>query len=138
MLYWLLKFVLLGPVLRAVYAPRIEGLENVPRRGAAIMASNHLAVADSIFLPLVVDRRITFLAKQDYFTGRGLKGRLTAGFFRGVGQLPVDRSGGSASEAALRTGLVLRRADTAPAASAVRSNSAAYRPASMRLDSSTS
>ncbi len=80
--------------------------------GGAIFASNHLVFSDSIFFPLVVERRITFLAKQDYFTGRGLKGRLTAGFFKGVGQLPVDRSGGSASEAALRTGLkVLGRGD---------------------------
>jgi 1-acyl-sn-glycerol-3-phosphate acyltransferase len=82
----------------------VAGLEHVPASGPAIMASNHLSFSDSIFLPLCVPRRITFLAKQEYFTGRGVKGRLTAGFFKGVGQLPVDRSGGQASEAALRTG----------------------------------
>ncbi len=94
MFYWFLKRIVLGPVLRLVFRPYVIGLEHVPANGGAIFASNHLSFSDSIFFPLVVDRRITFLAKQDYFTGRGFKGRLTAGFFRGVGQLPVDRSGG--------------------------------------------
>jgi 1-acyl-sn-glycerol-3-phosphate acyltransferase len=90
----------------------VEGEENIPETGAAIFASNHLSFSDSIFLPLVVSRRVTFLAKSDYFTGRGLKGRLTAAFFKGVGQLPVDRSGGKASNAALNSGLkVLRRGE---------------------------
>ena len=112
MFYWFLKRIVLGPILKLIFRPYVIGLEHVPAHGGVIFASNHLSFSDSIFLPLVVDRRITFLAKQDYFTGRGLKGRLTAGFFRGVGQLPVDRSGGSASEAALRTGLkVLNRGD---------------------------
>jgi 1-acyl-sn-glycerol-3-phosphate acyltransferase len=103
--YWFLKRIVLGPVLRLFFRPYVIGLENVPASGGVIFASNHLSFSDSIFLPLVVDRRITFLAKMDYFTGSGIKGRLTAGFFKGVGQLPVDRTGGSASEAALRTGL---------------------------------
>ena len=112
MFYWFLKRVVLGPILRLIFRPYVIGLENVPATGGAIFASNHLSFSDSIFFPLVVERRITFLAKADYFTGVGLKGRLTADFFKGVGQLPVDRSGGSASEAALRTGLkVLRRGD---------------------------
>ena len=90
----------------------MRGDENVPETGGAILASNHLSFSDSIFLPLVLKRRVTFLAKSDYFTGRGVKGRLTAGFFKGVGQLPIDRSGGQASESALRTGLkVLGRGD---------------------------
>jgi 1-acyl-sn-glycerol-3-phosphate acyltransferase len=110
--YWFLKRVILGPVLRLLFRPYVVGLENVPETGPVIFASNHLSFSDSIFFPLVVPRRITFLAKSDYFTGRGLKGWLTAVFFRGVGQLPVDRSGGRASEAALRTGLrVLARGD---------------------------
>jgi 1-acyl-sn-glycerol-3-phosphate acyltransferase len=110
--YWLLKRIILGPVLLAIFRPWVRGEENVPETGGAILASNHLSFSDSIFLPLVIKRRVTFLAKADYFTGRGIKGRLTAGFFKGVGQLPVDRSGGEASEAALRTGLrVLRRGD---------------------------
>jgi 1-acyl-sn-glycerol-3-phosphate acyltransferase len=110
--YWFLKRVILGPLLKLIFRPYVEGIENVPEYGGAIFASNHLSFSDSIFLPLMMPRRITFLAKIDYFTGSGVKGRLTAGFFRGVGQLPVDRSGGRASEAALRTGLkVLARGD---------------------------
>ncbi|MDQ1295463.1 MAG: 1-acyl-sn-glycerol-3-phosphate acyltransferase [Actinomycetota bacterium] len=112
MLYWLLKRVLLGPLLQVLFRPWVRGDDNVPDVGPALLVSNHLSFSDSFFLPLVLRRRVTFLAKSDYFTGRGIKGRLTAGFFRGVGQLPVDRSGGKASEAALRTGLkVLRRGD---------------------------
>ncbi len=112
MFYWLLKRIFVGPILHALFRPWLRGEENVPVTGAAILASNHLSFSDSFFLPLVVKRRVTFLAKSDYFTGRGIKGRLTAGFFRGVGQLPVDRSGGMASEAALGTGLrVLRRGE---------------------------
>jgi len=111
-LYWLLKRVLLGPLLHLLFRPWVRGDDNVPDVGPAVLASNHLSFSDSFFLPLVLRRRVTFLAKSDYFTGRGIKGRLTAGFFRGVGQLPVDRSGGKASEAALHTGLrVLRRGD---------------------------
>jgi 1-acyl-sn-glycerol-3-phosphate acyltransferase len=110
--YWFLKYFLVGPILRVVFRPWVEGLENLPKEGPAILASNHLSFSDSFFLPLVVERRITFLAKQEYFTGRGVKGRLTAVFFKGVGQVPIDRSGGRASEAALRTGLkVLQRGD---------------------------
>jgi 1-acyl-sn-glycerol-3-phosphate acyltransferase len=110
--YWFLKRVVLGPLLRLVYRPWVEGLEHVPVQGAAIVASNHLSFSDSLFMPLVVPRRVTFLAKSDYFTGSGIKGWLTRVFFRGVGQVPVDRSGGRASEAALRAGLrVLHRGD---------------------------
>jgi 1-acyl-sn-glycerol-3-phosphate acyltransferase len=112
LLYWLLKLVVLGPVLRVLFRPWVKGLENVPETGPAILASNHLSFADSFFLPLVLPRRITFLAKSDYFTGSGLKGRLTAAFFRGAGQVPVDRTGGRASDAALQTGLrILNRGE---------------------------
>jgi 1-acyl-sn-glycerol-3-phosphate acyltransferase len=108
--YWVLKTVVLGPILKLLFRPWVEGEENIPEEGPAILASNHLSFSDSIFLPLVVQRRVTFLAKSDYFTGRGIKGRMTAAFFKGVGQLPIDRSGGRAGEAALRSGLkVLRR-----------------------------
>ena len=110
MFYWFLKRVVLGPLLRVLFRPYVIGLEHVPPTGGVIFASNHLSFSDSIFLPLVVERRITFLAKSDYFTGRGWKGWLTAKFFRGVGQLPIDRSGGDASGAALHSGLrVLNR-----------------------------
>ena len=111
MFYWFLKTIVLGPILKLLFRPWVEGEENIPEDGPAIFASNHLSFSDSIFLPLVVPRRMTFLAKADYFTGRGLKGRLTAAFFKGVGQLPVDRSGGKASDAALRSGLRILRRD---------------------------
>lgn len=105
MLYWVLKHIIVGPWLRVLFRPWVEGLDHLPDKGAAILASNHLSFSDSFFLPLVVPRPITFLAKSDYFTGRGIKGFFTKAFFAGVGQVPVDRSGGRASEAALRTGL---------------------------------
>ena len=110
MLYWLLKTVVLGPVLKVLFRPWVEGEEHIPDAGGVIFASNHLSFSDSIFLPLVVPRKMTFLAKADYFTGTGLKGRLTKMFFTGVGQLPVDRSGGRASSAALDAGLKVLRA----------------------------
>jgi 1-acyl-sn-glycerol-3-phosphate acyltransferase len=102
-LYWWSKFVLLGPLMRLFCRPEIEGLENIPERGGAILASNHLAVVDSFFLPLLVPRRITFLAKREYFTEPGVRGFLKKQFFTGVGQVPVDRSGGSAARAAMDT-----------------------------------
>ncbi|HEU5000472.1 MAG TPA: lysophospholipid acyltransferase family protein [Lapillicoccus sp.] len=112
MFYWVLKTVILGPLLKLLFRPWVEGEEHIPDEGAAIFASNHLSFSDSIFLPLMVPRRMTFLAKSDYFTGRGVKGKATAAFFKGVGQLPVDRSGGKAGEAALNSGLrVLRRGE---------------------------
>ncbi|MCP2256718.1 1-acyl-sn-glycerol-3-phosphate acyltransferase [Streptoalloteichus tenebrarius] len=109
MLYWLMKYVLLGPLMRAACRPRIEGLEHIPSTGGAILASNHVAVADSFFLPLMVPRRVTFLAKREYFTGRGLKGRFKKYFFSGVGQVPIDRSSAAAAQAALDTGVRLLR-----------------------------
>ncbi|MGN6751256.1 MAG: lysophospholipid acyltransferase family protein [Intrasporangium sp.] len=112
MFYWFLKTIVLGPVIKLLFRPWVDGEDHIPAEGPAILASNHLSFSDSVFLPLVVSRRVTFLAKSDYFTGRGVKGRLTAAFFRAIGQLPVDRSGGKASTAALSSGLrVLRRGE---------------------------
>ncbi|WP_336322380.1 lysophospholipid acyltransferase family protein [Streptomyces lavendofoliae] len=105
MFYYLLKHVLLGPVLRLLFRPRTEGLEHIPQDGAAIVAGNHLSFSDHFLMPVVLKRRITFLAKQEYFTGPGVKGRLTAAFFRSAGQIPVDRSGKEAGQAAIREGL---------------------------------
>jgi 1-acyl-sn-glycerol-3-phosphate acyltransferase len=105
MYYGLFKHVLLGPGLKLVYRPWAEGLENVPERGGAILASNHLSFADSIFLPLVMKRRLVFLGKAEYFSGKGAKGYAIRAFMEGVGTIPVHRGGGKASEAALRTGL---------------------------------
>ncbi len=112
MFYWFLKTIVLGPILRLLFRPWVEGDEHIPEEGAAIFASNHLSFSDSVFLPVVVPRRVTFLAKSDYFTGSGIKGRLTAAFMKAVGQLPVDRSGGKAGNAALTSGLrVLNRGE---------------------------
>ncbi|MFF4760926.1 lysophospholipid acyltransferase family protein [Streptomyces sp. NPDC001292] len=112
MFYYLLKYVLLGPLLRMVFRPRIEGLEHVPASGAAIVAGNHLSFSDHFLMPAILKRRITFLAKAEYFTGPGVKGRLTAAFFRSAGQIPVDRSGKEAGQAAIREGLgVLRKGE---------------------------
>ena len=105
MFYWFMKRVLAGPLLHGMFRPWVRGLEHVPAEGGAIFASNHLAVIDSFVLPLVLSRKIRFIGKAEYFTGTGIKGRLKAGFFRGVGTIPVDRGGGKASEAALNTGL---------------------------------
>jgi 1-acyl-sn-glycerol-3-phosphate acyltransferase len=91
--YYVLKYVILGPLLRLLFRPRIEGLEHIPAEGAAIVAGNHLSFSDHFLMPAIIKRRITFLAKAEYFTGPGLKGRLTAAFFRSAGQIPVDRSG---------------------------------------------
>jgi 1-acyl-sn-glycerol-3-phosphate acyltransferase len=103
MAYWLLKYIFLGPLLAILGRPKIEGLEYVPQSGPAILASNHLAVMDSFYLPLVVRRRITFLAKSEYFTGTGFKGWLSRWFFTAVGQVPIDRSSADTAQAALDT-----------------------------------
>ncbi|WP_392508323.1 lysophospholipid acyltransferase family protein [Naumannella halotolerans] len=109
--YWILKSTL-SPMVRALFRPTIEGLENVPETGPAIIASNHLSVADWLFTPLALKRRITYVAKSDYFTGTGVKGFVQRGFFSGTGQVPIDRSGGKASEAALIAGAkVLQRGE---------------------------
>lgn len=109
MLYWLLKYIILGPLLRLIFRPQVEGLENVPESGPVILASNHLSFSDSIFTPLIVKRKVTFIAKAEYFTGKGLKGWLTKMFFVGSGTIPVDRSGGRAARAALDTQLRVLR-----------------------------
>jgi 1-acyl-sn-glycerol-3-phosphate acyltransferase len=103
--YFILKTFVLGPLLKLLFRPWVRGLENIPSNGAAILASNHLSFSDSIFLPLSVRRPVVFLAKSEYFTGKGVKGALVRWFFKSTGQLPIDRSGGKASEASLNTGL---------------------------------
>jgi 1-acyl-sn-glycerol-3-phosphate acyltransferase len=100
MFYWILKHVLLGPFLRLVYRPRATGLENVPETGPAILASNHLSFIDSLFIPLLLKRRVVFLGKSDYFDSWR-----TRWFVRSVGVIPVRREGGAASEAAIRAGI---------------------------------
>lgn len=112
MFYYLLKYVVLGPLLRLMFRPRIKGLEHIPETGAAIVAGNHLSFSDHFLMPAIIKRRITFLAKAEYFTGPGIRGRLTAAFFHSAGQIPVDRTGKEAGQAAIREGLgVLRKGE---------------------------
>jgi 1-acyl-sn-glycerol-3-phosphate acyltransferase len=108
-LYWVTK-VILTPILMLAFRPRVEGVRHVPARGPAILASNHVSYLDWLFLPLVVRwRRISFLAKQEYFSGRGVRGRFRRYFFTATGQVPIDRAGADASSAALRTASRLLR-----------------------------
>jgi 1-acyl-sn-glycerol-3-phosphate acyltransferase len=95
----------LTPFLMLLFRPKVKGLRHVPGSGPVIIASNHLSFSDSIFMPLVVPRKVTFLAKSEYFTSPGPKGLLKKLTFIALGQVPVDRSGGRRSEAALITGL---------------------------------
>lgn len=105
MFYWIMKHLIVGPLAKMIFRPWVVGAENIPREGAVILASNHLSFIDSVFLPLMIERRVYFLAKSEYFSGKGLKGWLTKHFMLATGQLPIDRSGGQASEASLITGL---------------------------------
>jgi 1-acyl-sn-glycerol-3-phosphate acyltransferase len=104
MFYWFTKYTL-GVALKLVFRPWSRGRQNAPRRGPVFLASNHLSFADHFFGPLPLRRKVTFYAKSEYFTGRGLKGFVSRAFFSGVGQIPLDRAGGEASERALRRGL---------------------------------
>ena len=106
MIYQALKSFLI-PILTVLFRPKVTGLRNVPQSGPVIVASNHLSFSDSIFMPLVVPRKVTFLAKSEYFTSPGIKGFIKKITFIALGQVPVDRSGGRRSEAALLTGLEL-------------------------------
>jgi len=99
--YWFLKFIALGPVLKLVFRPRADGVENVPTEGPAILASNHLSYADWLFMPLVVPRKVSFVAKAEYFTSPGIKGWLQKTFFSGTGNIPIDRTGADAAAGAL-------------------------------------
>jgi 1-acyl-sn-glycerol-3-phosphate acyltransferase len=103
MWYWLFKFVFMGPLLNVLGRPKVEGLEYVPDSGPVILASNHLAVADSFYKPLVVRRRITFLAKSEYFTGTGINGWFQRWFYTAAGQVPIDRTDADSALAALHT-----------------------------------
>lgn len=106
MIYQALKSFLI-PILVSLFRPKVSGLRHVPQTGKAIIASNHLSFSDSVFMPLVVSRKVTFLAKSEYFTSPGIKGFIKKITFKSLGQVPVDRSGGRRSEAALLTGLNL-------------------------------
>jgi 1-acyl-sn-glycerol-3-phosphate acyltransferase len=108
--YWLLKWILVGPLLKLIFRPYAEGAENVPEEGPAILASNHLSYSDWLFMPLLIPRRVTFVAKAEYFTTPGIKGWLQKTFFSGAGQVPIDRSSGTAAAGAIVTGLKILNA----------------------------
>lgn len=97
--------LVLKPLAKAVYRPRIEGLENVPRKGGVILASNHLSFIDSVVIPLTAPRPISFLAKAEYFTGTGFKGRLSRAFFKAIDAVPVQRGEVHLAQAALNAAL---------------------------------
>ena len=103
MFYWLVKAVL-RPVFTVLFRPSVSGRQHIPRSGGAVLASNHLSMCDSLFLPVMTRRRVTFLAKQEYFTGRGPKGRAKAAFVRWTGLIPIDRDNSDAAAAALAAG----------------------------------
>jgi 1-acyl-sn-glycerol-3-phosphate acyltransferase len=100
MFYRLLKYVLLGPLLRLIYRPKAIGLENIPETGPVILAANHLSFIDSLFIPLLVRRQVVYLGKADYFDSWK-----TRWFMKVGGVIPVRREGGSASEAAINAGI---------------------------------
>lgn len=110
-LYPVMKHVV-APAARVVYRPVVDGLENIPTDGPVILAANHLSFIDSVVIPMVVPRRVSFLAKAEYFTGTGLKGSLSRWFFSSLGHVPVHRGKGRDARAALDTAAeILARGD---------------------------
>jgi 1-acyl-sn-glycerol-3-phosphate acyltransferase len=107
MVWSLMKYVLIGPLLRVFFPCKVIGAEYIPQTGGVILAGNHVSVADSFFTPLHLKRRVTYLAKSEYFTEKGLKGRVKKAFFSGLGQVPIDRGGASSAQNALNTGVRL-------------------------------
>lgn len=99
-----------GPLLRLMARPTVAGAENIPATGPAILASNHLSVIDSIYLPLMVQRPVTFAAKSEYFTGTRLRDRVVSVYLRSTHQLSTDRTGGRAAQAMLEAALSHLRA----------------------------
>ena len=101
MFYFIFKHVFPGPFMLLLSRPRITGREHIPAEGGLIVAGNHLSVADSFVVPLVIPRKVAFLGKSEYVTGTGLRGRAKAFFFRTIGMIPVDRGAVSAASAAV-------------------------------------
>ena len=109
MLYNVFKYGIFVWAVRLLFRPRIEGAENIPRTGPAILVSNHISAGDTYLVPALLRRRMTFPAKLELFHGKGLKGRLLAWFLRSVGQVPMDRSGGRASAGSMESVLQVLR-----------------------------
>ena len=103
--YSIAKKFVVAPTVNTAFRPWVKGLDNIPTRGPAILASNHLSFSDSIFIPVVVPRQVRFLAKNDYWKGKGVTGTVNRWFFNLSGQIPMDRSGGKASSDSLNAGL---------------------------------
>ena len=112
-LYWFLKFLVVGPIFHIFFGLKVRGLQNLPKHGPVIVASNHLSAIDSFFIPIALPRKMTFLAKASYFTGKGPVGWFVGAFLRSIGQIPLDRSGGAASSDSLNSGLVALNAGAA-------------------------
>lgn len=110
MRYWLLKNLVVVPLLRVLFRFEVHGVHNIPKRGAAIIASNHLAILDSAFVPGAMPRHVAFLAKEQFFAGKGIGPAFRRGFMRAMGQLEIDRGGGSASASSLGGGVDVLRA----------------------------
>lgn len=110
MRYWLLKNLVVIPVIRGLFSVRVFGAHHIPKKGAAIIASNHLSVIDSVFVPMSIRRHVAFLAKEQFFAGRGAAAAFRRGFMRAMGQLEIDRGGGSASSSSLGGGVEVLRA----------------------------
>ncbi len=110
MLYWLAKNLIVVPLLRLLFRFEIHGVHNIPKKGAAIMASNHMALLDSAFVPGAIPRHVAFLGKEQLFAGTSLRARVVRGFMRTMGQLEIDRSGGNASSSSLGGGVDVLRA----------------------------
>lgn len=111
-MYWLGRSVL-TPLVRGYYRPRVTGKHNVPKTGRVIFASNHLSFIDSIAIPVCAPRRVQFLAKSSYFTGRGLKGFIVRTFFSSIGAVGVERGAGQAAQAALDKGKAILESESA-------------------------
>jgi 1-acyl-sn-glycerol-3-phosphate acyltransferase len=103
--YWLLKNLVVVPLLRTLWRFEVHGVHNIPKRGAAVIASNHVGILDSAFVPGAMPRHVAFLVKEQWFTGKGFAAAVRRGFMRAMGQLEIDRGGGSASEISLGSGV---------------------------------
>jgi 1-acyl-sn-glycerol-3-phosphate acyltransferase len=108
--YWLAKNLIVVPLLRLLFRFEVHGVHNIPKKGGAIMASNHMALLDSAFVPGAIPRHVAFLGKEQLFAGRSLRARFVRSFMRAMGQLEIDRSGGTASASSLGGGVDVLRA----------------------------
>lgn len=107
MRYWLLKNLVVVPLLRVLWRFEVHGVHNIPKRGAAVIASNHVGILDSAFVPGAMPRHVAFLVKEQWFSGKGFAAAFRRGFMRAMGQLEIDRGGGSASEISLGSGVAV-------------------------------